>query len=1364
MPQTSATDTDPPHSAHVAPLSPQGCASLPADAVDVYPLSTLQAGVLFEAARASGKGLYHDVLTYRMRGRLEVAAFTRAVDALVARHPIFRTSFHLDGLPDPVQVVHASVPTPLRVCDLRGLSADEQDAVLAADAERERAEGFRPGAPDLVRFRIHLLSEDEYQYTLSYHDAAIDSASVAIVHHDLFELYFALTRPPSTDSRGGREEQQVDPNGYRRFVALERAAIESEEHARFWASELDGSEGTRIPRYADVPPGTPDRLGVHDVALPAGLAEAVGAAARAMSVPVATLLAAAHVKVLSFVSGSTDVLTGYEHSGRPDDAAGRRLVGLFLNTLPFRVRCEPGSWRQLVAAVQTAHAAVSPYRRFPMAEIKRRAGIRGLLVETVLNVRTVESFDDLARHGFALPQTDLNARTEFPFRAEFAHDPVTGDLRFALHYHTGQFSPVQIERIAGYYVTALLRLTADPDTQHDSVSLMDDEETRLVSSGFCGPERELPSGTFADLFGRTVAEWPHRTALVHRGQHLDYTGLATAARRLGGWLRRNGMQPGVPCAVALSRGVDWAVTTLAVLLYGGVYVPLDPRHPPARLAASAARAGAGLLVTEADRAEAIRAALAAHAGTPGGGGGGRCQVLTYDHGAGDTGDLPADWTGGPGDDAYILFTSGSTGEPKGARITHAGMLNHLLAKVAELSLGPDDRIAQTASQSFDISVWQLLAGWLVGARTVIYDTDQVTDAPSFLDSLAADGVTVVELVPSHLDAVLAEHARRPRPLPALRWGMVTGEPVPVRLVRRWFDQVGVPLVNAYGPTEAADDVTHLVLRAPVHGTRVPVGRALPNTGIHVLGPDGRHRPIGSLGEIVVTGVGVGRGYVNDPERTDEVFVPNTLDHRSALMYRTGDIGRWLPDGTLDCVGRIDNQVKLRGFRIELAEVEGALADVDDVDGAVAVVTGADGDRRLVAVCVTKADARLELGQVRQSLARTLPAYMLPDALVTLDRFPLTSNGKVDRGALHRLASSARSQSAVANATIDSPNRTVTTAVGGTGDQPMTPNQRYVAELFAQVLPAARIGLDEDFFEIGGHSLAAMKMASRSGGRLAVRDIVTCPTVRGLAELLDSGDVSSRPLLVRLAAARPGAPALVCAPYAGGGAVNFLPLARALSRRGCDLAVYGIDPPGRTLRDPVPAQFGFDRLAELVADELAAAGHTWTAVFGHCSGSVLALRVARELAERDVVVPRVFVAAKVLASTDPAAFSDDEFGRFTDEEVIGWLRANIGVAELGEMTPVEMADLAHAFRADSVAATQMLHEATAAPQTARVASPLTHVVALDDALTSGYAEAAANWELFTSDGVTVTSLPDGGHYFNRTRPGPLAELIATALGL
>jgi amino acid adenylation domain-containing protein len=562
-----------------------------------------------------------------------------------------------------------------------------------------------------------------------------------------------------------------------------------------------------------------------------------------------------------------------------------------------------------------------------------------------------------------------------------------GGLLLTIRYPADAHDTEQIDRFAGYHLRALELIATDPTAPCRTADLLSAAEEALLR-GFAGPAAPLPAGTFVDRFDSRVAAHPDRVALRCGSVRLSYVELDRESELLAAALRDAGVARGDVVTTLLPRDRPWAVTVLALFKLGAVYLPQDLDYPIRRVATVLRRSGCRHVVATATDAPRLRAAFA--------------EVTVHGYGELTTGDRPATPVARPAatDPAYIVFTSGSTGEPKGATITHSGMLNHLLAKHEDLALDADDRVAQIATQCFDISVWQLLNAWLCGGTTFVYGRYDILDVPGFLRAVATDGVTVLEVVPSYLDLLLREADRRPVPLPALRFLLVTGEALPPNLTGRWFTAYpGVPMVNAYGPTEASDDVTHHVLRAPVEGVRVPVGRPVRNTGIHVVGPDGALRPLGSFGEIWVTGAGVGLGYVNDPERTAAVFRPNTLDDRSARAYRTGDIGRWLPGGVLDCAGREDDQVKVRGYRIELSDIDNALAGLPGVLRAVTVVDAVGAQPRLVSYYVGA--ARPELAAFARALAGVLPGYMHPEKVVRLDALPLSANGKVDRQALSR---------------------------------------------------------------------------------------------------------------------------------------------------------------------------------------------------------------------------------------------------------------------------------------------------------------------------------------------------------------------------
>jgi amino acid adenylation domain-containing protein len=479
-------------------------------------------------------------------------------------------------------------------------------------------------------------------------------------------------------------------------------------------------------------------------------------------------------------------------------------------------------------------------------------------------------------------------------------------------------------------------------------------------------------------------------AAVHEGRELTYSELNARANRIGRALLARGLQREGVVAVVSERNLDWMAAVIAIFKAGGTYLPIEPQFPAERIARTLKRAGCRLVLTEAGSTETLDRALASLPDVE--------ALLFEDAFAGDHGDENLGVAVAADQLAYIYFTSGSTGEPKGAMCEHAGMLNHLYAKIDDLRIAERRVVAQTAPQCFDISLWQLLAGLLVGGRTVVIEQELILDFERFLDQIEAEEVAVVQVVPSYLDALLAELEREPRPLSGLRCVSVTGEAVTMDLVRRWFAaRPGVELVNAYGLTETSDDTNHEVMDRAPEGERVPLGRPVGNARVYVVDEHLIPVPLGAPGEIVFSGVCVGRGYVNDPERTAAAFVSDP--HRDGeRLYRSGDRGRWRPDGKLEFLGRRDGQVKVAGHRIEIGEVEGALAKAPGVGQAAVVVAGANGDPKRLVAFYSGAD-RLETAALRSGLAESLPRYMVPSTFHWRRELPVTGNGKVDRKAL-----------------------------------------------------------------------------------------------------------------------------------------------------------------------------------------------------------------------------------------------------------------------------------------------------------------------------------------------------------------------------
>lgn len=591
-----------------------------------------------------------------------------------------------------------------------------------------------------------------------------------------------------------------------------------------------------------------------------------------------------------------------------------------------------------------------------------------------------------------------------------------------------------------------------------------------------GPSRQLPDRRAHEIFEDQARARPDAVAAMHGSGQPTYGEVNARANRVARALLACGLTREGVVGVVTERNLDWLTAVLAIFKAGGAYLPVEPHFPAERIARTLSRAGCRLVLTERGSTAGLDPALASLPGV---------RKLFVDeacaegHAAGDLGLEIA-----PDQLAYIYFTSGSTGEPKGAMCEHAGLLNHLFAKIDDLQIGEGTVVAQTAPQCFDISLWQLIAALLVGGRTLIVEQETILDAKRFIDRIVAARVNVVQVVPSYLEVLVAHLRQNPARLADLEYVVATGEALKKELVERWFAvQPGIKLVNAYGLTETSDDTNHEIMDRAPQGDRVPLGRPIHNVVISVVDEQLQPVPLGEPGEIVFSGVCVGRGYINDPERTQRAFLQ--YPHRPGWrLYRSGDYGRGLPDGKLEFLGRRDTQVKISGFRIEIGEIENRLLKLPGVrEAAVVVAEGARQARHLVAFC--SGDQPRDPGAMRGELARSLPAYMVPSAIHWQHTLPLTRNGKLDRKALLALA-----------AQLD--------AAGQDRERPGTETERWLAAAWAEVLglPADQVGRRDQFFKLGGTSLAAVRLAINLKRAVSYRDVLAHPVLADLATHLE----------------------------------------------------------------------------------------------------------------------------------------------------------------------------------------------------------------------------------------------------------------------
>lgn len=804
-----------------------------------------------------------------------------------------------------------------------------------------------------------------------------------------------------------------------------------------------GAAPTAIPRWTqERQPGQ----GRIEVAVPEDLRQAVLILSRTLDATPASIWMAAHARVLQALSGETEVTTGCK------DASG---------TWPCELNLGPGSWHALVSSARTRQVQAHAERAGGPQAGRSQASEK---YEVVLS--TDHDEDSELAEGLVLGVSLRGA---------------AGGEALSLRYRRDVLDEDAALRIAGYHLSAVRHLVADPESDPDDVDLIGPEERRFQLEQLAGPERPRPQRRFHELFEERVRQHPERIAAVQDAREWTYSELNARANRIARALLARGLCAEDIVGVVAERDLEWMAAVIGILKAGGAYLPIEPHFPADRIARTLTRAGARVVLTEGGSTTTLDEALE---GMP------AVTKLLFE-------DVEAE--GHPADDlgmeirpdqlAYVYFTSGSTGEPKGAMCEHDGMVNHLYAKIEDLGIRPGDVVAQTAPQCFDISLWQLVSALLVGGRTLIVGQDRILDVERFIDTVERGAVAVFQVVPSYLDAVVAYLGGKPRALPHLRCVSATGEALKRELVRRWFDVMpNVKLVNAYGLTETSDDTNHEVMSAAPAGGSVPLGPPIPNVRVHILDERQRLVPLGAPGEIAFSGVCVGRGYINDPERTAQAYSTDPYVD-GARLYRAGDYGRWSPDGKLEYLGRRDNQVKISGFRIEIGDIENALLRVPGIrDGAVVVGEGAGQSKFLVAFY--SGNRPLEADEIRSEMAARVPGYMVPSSYKWRDSLPLTGNGKIDRKALTRMT------------------REIVPEAGA-ATEALSATEQRLAEAWATVLglPVGRIGGQDSFFALGGTSLSAVKLAVLLKRAVSIKDIMQTPILADLAALLDASSLA-----------------------------------------------------------------------------------------------------------------------------------------------------------------------------------------------------------------------------------------------------------------
>ncbi|NNA96689.1 non-ribosomal peptide synthetase [Pseudomonas gessardii] len=1058
---------------------------VPASAIeDVYPLTPMQEGLLLHTLLEPGTGLYYMQDRYRIHSELNPERFALAWKAVIARHEALRASFCWNVGEAMLQVIHKPGSTPIEYLDWTGTPAEQQEPRLQALLKSEREAGFDLLNQAPFHLRLIRVGEARYWFMMSNHHILIDAWCRSLLMNDFFEIYMALGE--------GREAQLAAPPRYRDYIAwLQRQNLA--EARQWWQQNLQGFERT-TPIPSDRPflrehAGHSGGMVVGDcyTRLDSRDGAQLRELAQAHQLTVNTFAQAAWALVLRRLSGERDVLFGVTVAGRPVDMPQmQRTVGLFINSIALRVKVpeddQPCSVRQWLSALLDSNMQLREYEYLPLVTIQEHSELpKGQpLFDSLFVFENAPVEVSVLDRAQSLNATSDSGRTHTNFPLTAVCYP-GDDLGLHLSYDQRYFDESTVQGMLAEFKRLLLALVQGFHGEMADLPLMGAQEREFLVHACNQSAHEYPlERSYVELFEAQVAQHPQRIVASCLEQQWTYAELNQRSNRLGHALVAAGVGLDQPVVLLAERGLDLLGMIIGSFKAGAGYLPLDPGLPSQRLSRIIDLSRTPLLVCTAACLEQAQVLLDDFAC------GARPKLLVWEDIVGA--DSNPGIYSGPDNLAYVIYTSGSTGLPKGVMVEQRGMLNNQLSKVPYLHLSEQDVIAQTASQSFDISVWQFLAAPLFGARVDIVPNTIAHDPQGLLAHVQAQGITVLESVPSLIQGMLAQERIS---LEGLRWMLPTGEAMPPELAHQWllrYPHIG--LVNAYGPAECSDDVALFrVDLASTRGTYLPIGMPTDNNRLYLLDGALELVPQGAVGELCVAGTGVGRGYVSDPLRTAQVFVPDPFGAPGERLYRTGDLARRRSDGVLEYVGRIDHQVKIRGYRIELGEIEARLHEQPEVrDAAVGVQEGVNG-KHLVGYLVAS-DASLSPGErldrIKQRLRSELPEYMVPLHWLWLERLPLNANGKLDRKALPALEiGQLHSQDYLA---------------------PRSELEQTLATIWAEVLKVGQVGVLDNFFELGGHSLLATQIASRVQKSLQqdvpLRAMFECSTVAELASYIE----------------------------------------------------------------------------------------------------------------------------------------------------------------------------------------------------------------------------------------------------------------------
>ena len=1151
---------------------------------DSYPLSPMQHGMLFESLYSPRSGVNIVQMICSLPEKVDIPVFKEAWQRIIRHHPVLRTSFHFECVEEPTQHVHKQVQLSFYEYEWTDLSGSEADKRLEEFLREDRLRGFDLSAAPLMRFSLIRISVDAFRFIWTFHHALLDGRSFMEILKEAFSLYDAL--------KAGSDMRLESRRSFRDYIEWQ-CRQDFSEGIEFWKRQLRDFSTAKPFDMARALPSGNRGYGTQETYLPASLTADLKAFAQRHDLTLNTLIQGAWALLLSRYTGGKDVVFGAARACRhlPLEGLGA-MVGLFINTVPVRVGTASGTrvlpW---LKGLRSQWLEMRRYEHVPLITIKSCAEVPAdrPLFESLLvfENQSPDAFMRAQCGSWGLRKCSIREKTGFPVSLGV----FTGqEIGIKIQYDKDRFDDDMASRIPGYIKTLLENMIIYPEKTLSEMPLLSAAEMHTMLIEWNGKKVDFPEDR---CIHQLCEEWacctPEETAVVFEGQSLRYVELNRASNCLADYLIRQGVSSNELVGVCLDRSLEMVIAVLGVLKAGAAYLPLDPAYPRERLSFM-------LKDAQARRVLSIRRFAGMLTGS-------EYSTILLDQDIDITtseNDGAPPGRSDPENLAYVMYTSGSTGKPKGVMISHRNVVGFLYS-YKHVTLDGEKRIGtMVAPFCFDTSVEEMFSTLCFGGTLHIIRPEHSSDAGYFASYLVEHNITTAYNMPDVLPDI-AECLRGMKERLRLKC-LITGlAPKKQRVLQHFRDlSDGIRILNAYGPTEVTYGATaYEFISATEPDKDVPIGRPFPNYEVYIVDADLQPVPVGVTGEILIGGVGLSRGYLNSPELTAAKFIPHPFDKRpEARLYRTGDLGRYLHDGNIEFLGRIDDQVKIRGYRVEPAEIEASLLLHPDVrQAAVAVREIRPGDKRLIAYVVLKDGWILAAKELRGFLKEKLPGYMIPSAFEVLDALPLMPNGKIDRQAL------------------PAPDLS-----GGIDEAAYTPPRTYIEEMltgiWAEVLGMDRVGIHNNFFESGGHSLMITRLFSliekEYGFRIPPSVLFQSPTVEQLAvEINRLSGSASVSCLVPFRKEGQGPP-LICIPHVTGSSIVFRYLIQYIDS---DHPVYGLDTFEDILRGTLE-----EAAAKSAREIIRATPHGQLFLIGYSSGGALALEIARQLRANGREVP------------------------------------------------------------------------------------------------------------------------------------------------